>query len=196
MPKLQYPYSWFPGRPRTLVKQPTTTRISLARAADDLLYELEQLAATEVVISCDVQPLPDFAGYPETYKSPIDPGVAVSFHLGETTYGFTCDAWDTVAGNMRDIGLAIAHKRLCQYRCTPIDREFFGYKAKVILPTRDSTRRKPWWQVLYVAPDAPAVVIEAAYKSLCKHYHPDRGGTHEAMTELNRAFEEARAHAQ
>lgn len=46
------------------------------------------------------------------------------------------------------------------------------------------------YRILMVAPTAPPEVIKAAYRALCQMRHPDRGGTHEEMVTLNRAFEE------
>lgn len=192
--KLQYPHIWPPGTRRNMKREPTKTQVSLARAADDLIYELILLQATDIVISCDVQPLSGFIGYPEDYEQPIDPSAAVTFKLKGIEYVFTCSDWDTVTGNMRDIGLAVAQKRsIRQRRCTSIEKEFVGYRAKkAFVPNLDAARRSPWWRVLYVSQDAPLTVIEAAYKSLSREYHPDQGGSHEAMAELNQAYSEAK----
>ncbi|PSB33576.1 hypothetical protein [Stenomitos frigidus] len=171
------------------------SKISLARATDDLLYELQSLEATDIVISCNVEPLPAFPGYPEHYETPADPGVAVSFTLNGVPYLFACDDFEAVQGNMRDIGQLLREKRMLSqlHRCATFDREFAGYKA-VSIPVEASPRRKPWWKVLYVSPDAPLTVVEAAYKGLAKTVHSDltpQGGD-AAMIELNRAVEEAR----
>jgi hypothetical protein len=44
-------------------------------------------------------------------------------------------------------------------------------------------------RVLFIAVDAPLEVVKAAYLALAKVYHPDRGGSEEAMRELNLAYE-------
>jgi DnaJ-class molecular chaperone len=46
------------------------------------------------------------------------------------------------------------------------------------------------YSVLYVSPDAPQEVIQAAYRALANLYHPDRGGNPEKMKALNIAFQE------
>ncbi len=48
---------------------------------------------------------------------------------------------------------------------------------------------------LYVAPDAPAVVVSAAYRALAKTTHPDAGGDTATMQRLNLAYELAAAWA-
>lgn len=47
----------------------------------------------------------------------------------------------------------------------------------------------PPHRVLYVAPDAPEIVIRAAFQALAREAHPDRGGSEEVMRELNSAYE-------
>lgn len=50
-----------------------------------------------------------------------------------------------------------------------------------------------WCLTLHVLPTAPRQVVDAAYKALCKLYHPDTAsGSHEKMKQLNQAVEEAR----
>jgi hypothetical protein len=39
--------------------------------------------------------------------------------------------------------------------------------------------------VLHLLPSAPPALIEAAFRCLSKELHPDRGGQHEAMIQLN-----------
>lgn len=43
--------------------------------------------------------------------------------------------------------------------------------------------------VLYITPDAPPEVAQAAYKALAKLAHPDHGGSHHEMVRLNQAYE-------
>lgn len=41
---------------------------------------------------------------------------------------------------------------------------------------------------LWLRPGAPATVVKAVYRALCKELHPDAGGDNEAMGELNAAY--------
>lgn len=50
-----------------------------------------------------------------------------------------------------------------------------------------------WCAVLYVLPNAPEIVVKAAYRALSKAAHPDRGGDTHGMTKLNLALEAAQA---
>ncbi|MBW4581841.1 MAG: hypothetical protein KME42_19925 [Tildeniella nuda ZEHNDER 1965/U140] len=194
-PKMAYPLLWAMGRQRTDQRQAVRSHVSLARATDDLLYELQLLDAVEIVISCNVEPLKQFPGYPERFELPDDPGVAVYFTVDGIPYIFACDDFEAVQGNMRDIGQLLREKRMLSqlHQCASIEREFAGYKAAV-MPVEASPRRKPWWKVLYVSPDAPLAVIEAAYKGLARIVHSDlaQNSDDAAMAALNRAIEEAR----
>ena len=45
------------------------------------------------------------------------------------------------------------------------------------------------YAALHLLPDAPPELVKVAYRCLSLRHHPDRGGTHEKMVEINRAFE-------
>lgn len=49
-----------------------------------------------------------------------------------------------------------------------------------------------WARTLYIQPDAPLEVINAAYRALSMKYHPDRGGKEHLMKQLNNAIKIAR----
>jgi len=81
-------------------------------------------------------------------------------------------------------------------------REVFG---EVVVEDQRSTYRDPFppttprvdpdCAVLYILPDAPRCVIDAAFKALAREYHPDRlpAGErkqgHEWMVRINTAYE-------
>jgi curved DNA-binding protein CbpA len=44
-------------------------------------------------------------------------------------------------------------------------------------------------ETLGLSPDAPEVVIDAAYRSLVKEYHPDHGGSAEEFAEIKQAYD-------
>ena len=45
------------------------------------------------------------------------------------------------------------------------------------------------WRTLYLLPDAPASVVDAAFKALAKVHHPDHGGNEKRMRDINLAYE-------
>ncbi len=52
-------------------------------------------------------------------------------------------------------------------------------------PTRTTPRTE--YHVLHLQPSAPPELVEAAYRTLTKLYHPDRGGDTETMAAINAA---------
>ncbi len=44
------------------------------------------------------------------------------------------------------------------------------------------------FRVLHLRETAPVELVEASYRVLARLYHPDRGGTHEAMQAINGAY--------
>ncbi len=65
-------------------------------------------------------------------------------------------------------------------------------------PTQHRFRRSDPHHVLYLHPDAPRCVVDAAYRALAKERHPDRAPedkrdeAHEEMVALTRAYETIR----
>jgi len=74
--------------------------------------------------------------------------------------------------------------------------EYFPDAETIDLARAAIARRTPgapqWARTLFVQPNAPKAVIEAAYKALSKQYHPDLGGSEQLMKQLNNAIEQAR----
>ncbi len=52
------------------------------------------------------------------------------------------------------------------------------------------------YRTLFVAPDAPPEVVEAAYKALARMNHPDVGGDTATMRQINAAYERLRSRRQ
>ncbi len=60
-------------------------------------------------------------------------------------------------------------------------------KREVVVVPKDTASAH---EVLFILPDAPREVIDAAYKALARMHHPDQGGDEEKMQRINRAYEE------
>ncbi|KAF1084853.1 DnaJ domain protein [Sporotomaculum syntrophicum] len=78
-----------------------------------------------------------------------------------------------------------------------IIENYFPDAETIDLARAAMARRTPetpsWAKALYVQPDAPREVMEAAYRALSKKHHPDLGGSEAMMKQLNDAIEQARA---
>lgn len=198
-----YPLYWPEGWKRTESWKRSTARydVNFARARDELLRSLKLMGVREndIVISTNVPLRKDglpYAGMAE----PKDPAVAVywterrGWNSQRGDYDriprvMACDCWRTVRDNLRAIGLSLEALRAVKRAGATniLDRVFQGFTA---LPA--DTRPRSWREVLGVDLKHPTrAAIDAAFRALAVTAHPDAGGTHDRMVELNRAREEA-----
>lgn len=157
---------------------------------DGLLEELRLMGARNVIVSTSIPLRRD--GLPLA-KPPVDgdPGAAVYFMRKGKPLCLACDQYNAVACNIRAITKSIeALRGLERWGSTDLlDRAFTGFAA---LPARVH-----WSEVLGLPRDARMSAIESAYRARAKKAHPDvEGGSHEAMSALNAAYEEAKAEVQ
>lgn len=201
----RYPLSWPHGWPRTAAhkrkralfhssdrnangwreKRDLTIYAAMRRLTD----ELDRLGACSVLVSTNVETTRD--GQPRSdRRAPDDPGVAVYFKLGGQDRVLACDKWDRVPGNIAAIaGHIDAIRRQERYGVGTLDQAFAGYAA---LPAPGQIAKRPWRQVLNVTEGGGIETAEINYRQLARVRHPDAGGSHDQMTELNEAIAEAR----
>jgi hypothetical protein len=153
-----------------------------------VLHSLRLLGAQQAVISTNVPTRHDGLPY-ATYAEPKDPSCAVYWvHKGKPQV-MACDCWRTVRENLRAIGLALEALRALERSGASqiFERAFIGFAA---LPA--STKR-PWRTVFGINGEhVTRELVDLQYRTRAKFVHPDvQGGSHEAMTELNAARDEA-----
>lgn len=200
---LEWPTTW-PRTPNDQRKRGTFTRpgrsegggwsprrrVTLHEAVQGVIREVRLLSgASDLKISTSLGTKAD--GMPRSSEgAPTDPGVAVYFRRHGRPFVFACDTYTDAGSNLRAIALTLGAKRgIERWGCATAEREFQGYAA---LPGPEhfasagtgAAQAEPW-AVLGVAPDAPAEVVDAAYRALAKKAHPDAGGSTEAMARLN-----------
>lgn len=158
---------------------------TIATARDRLQRELDLLGAVNPVLSTNVELRID--GQPRSdRRDPDDPGVAVYFTLNRKPTTLACDRWDRVADNIIALAKHIeALRGIGRWGVGTADQVFAGYQA---LPAPEQ-----WWQVLGVAATASIAEIDAAWRKLAPHAHPDRDGSDAAMARLNVARDAGRA---
>ena len=189
-----YPLQWPAGWTRTPahLRERSRYRVTQARSQDDLLHSLRLLGARYVTISTNVELRRDGLPY-SNRRPPTDPGVAVYWERNGKPEVIACDSWATVGENIRAIGQAVDALRQLE-RCGAseiLNRAFTGFSA---LPAASgATGPRTWREVLGLDGAGPRTVeqVEAAYRRLARERHPDAGGSHEAMLELNAAREDA-----
>lgn len=194
-----FPLRWPDGWKRTPdVKRKDSNRFEVGpeKAVKELYNTLVRLGAKSIVVSSHLQVgvrgglmLGNARG-----RLP-DPGAAVYFWRSEREFVLAQDAFDTVLGNLRSIGIALEALRTLERHggAHLAERAFGGFAA---LPPPE----KPfnWREELGIDgiqlhnPTLAKTIAEAAYKQLAKGAHPDNGGNAERMARLNKAIEKAR----
>lgn len=188
-----FPLQWPEGWPRTKYRQSdrkfggSVYGLTMGRSRDRLLSELKLLGASTVVISSNVQLRGD--GLPYSQQRKIDdPGVAVYFMFKKRQMVMAADKYDSPAGNLRSLSLAIEGMRQLERHGGGhmMEKAFAGFAA---LPSPDS--KKSWRDVFGVQPDWRGD-LAALYREKARTRHPDVGGNDVLMSELNVAYKDAR----
>ena len=124
-------------------------------------------------------------------KAAGDDVATVEFYLNGEKKSFSCKRFWDYRTNLRALYLILDPVRLAQERGI---LEELARMATAFLPSGSETSKKrPWYEVLQVTPTTSPEVVKASYQALAKQRHPDSGGSEDAMRELNAAFEEFEA---
>ncbi|WP_296203226.1 J domain-containing protein [uncultured Hyphomicrobium sp.] len=184
-----YPLQWPDGWPRTPPgerRRNSPFKVASNTCRRELLDNLRMLGAEHVVVSSDVPVRADGTPYADAARRIIrNPGVAVYFTLKGHQVVMARDRFDRVEDNIRSIGLALEAIRAVERHggSTMMERAFAGFTA---LPPPCSH-----WDILGVPPTATVEQIEAAYRAVAREAHPDAGGSHARMSEINAARDAA-----
>lgn len=199
-----YPLQWPIGWPRTknradsrFTKRDEYGRgpqrsLAVSDGVERVLKELERFAINrqDIVISTNVRTRLD--GLPRSgEKEPEDPGCAVYWEESTSERRvMAIDQYVTVADNLAAIAATLDAMRAIERHggAQILDRAFTGFIA---LPA--PTDKKTWREVMGFEPSevVNAHAIRARYRKLAFERHPDKGGSHDAMVELNGALAEA-----
>jgi hypothetical protein len=163
--------------------------VNFAKARDDVIREICLMSGRHIICSTGIPVKQDGLPY-ASFREPADPGVAIYWTTPKgVSRVIACDAWRTVRENIRAVGLTVQGLRQIGRAGASeiLDRAFQGFTA---LP--EAHRAKPWRDVLGDIP-LNYMAIDAAYRALAKIHHPDVGGTHDRMIEINQARADAMA---
>lgn len=200
-----YPLAWPRGYPRTESRNVAafrsgsggSRRLTVAEAMTRLENQVDKFTkknraqrVTGLIVSTNIQPT--LSGRPRSNQGePYDPGVAVYFTLDAEPKVLCCDRWTRVADNLAAIACTIeALRGIERWGVAEDSRVFAGFAA---LPAPGDVKARTCWAVLGIPPGSNAFQINQAWKALASSVHPDKGGSHEAMAELNNAREQAMA---
>ena len=190
-----FPLCWPDGWPRAVNRDQLhpfggkVHQLTFERARDGLRNELCLLGATNIILSTNVPLRRDGeAAASSARKRMDDPGVAVYFNLKKRPTVMAQDKYADVAANIRSLAMAIDGMRQIGRHGggTMMHRAFSGFAA--IAPP---DWKKPWREVFGVKPDWSGD-LTALYREKARARHPDSGGNHSLMAELNVAYEEAK----
>jgi hypothetical protein len=149
------------------------------------------VADYNVIISTNVQLRLDGLPYSNA-REPNDPGAAVYWGKG-TVKERKCmaiDRYNRVADNLAAIAATLDAMRAIERHggAEILERAFLGFQS---LPPPMSGGR-PWQDVLGLNGNTTLESAEKAYARLAMEIHPDHGGDHDKMAELNNAIHQAR----
>ncbi|MDR6954200.1 hypothetical protein J2X65_003568 [Ancylobacter sp. 3268] len=191
-----FPLSWPEGWERTPAAQRKASkfRTRYAEAYDNLMRELGLLGASSIVVSTNAPLRRDGRPYTDFMEDDVaEPGVAVYFLLKGQPRVMARDGHPRPVENLHAIGHVIAHLRGIERHggSAMMMKSFDGFSA---LPAPGAKRS--WMDVLDFKPNdrsqITAEIIKSRFARLATIRHPDKpGGSHDAMSELNRARDEA-----
>lgn len=184
-----YPLSWPDTIPRAARRESGSFKTSLAGALKNMHDSLRRFGSdsgkplANVVLSSNCS-LGDM--------TPKDPGVAAWLTWDGVQFCIPVDRYQTPAANLQAIHhilearrVELRHGTLALVRAT-----FAGFRA---LPAPPGKRT--WRQVMNFGEGGPALSMDDVkdrFRQLASIRHPDKpGGSHERMTELNNALQEA-----
>lgn len=181
-----YPLYWPEYRPRTPHWKLARSRFKtgFGAAANAAYDQVRLLGGKDTIVSTNVPLRRD--GLPlASAKRVEDAGAAIYFTYKGKYMCFACDRWDRVEDNIWAIAKTIeALRGIARWGTGDmLEAAFKGFLA---------ISSRTWYEILGVRPDTPLSEIESAYKVRAMKAHPDNGGSHEAMSELNTAIAEAR----
>lgn len=189
------PLCWPEGIPRGRMRERSRFKArSFAAAEKELLAELGRLNASQAVVSSSVVDR-------SSQGSSCDPGVAVYFVRRNEAHVMACDTYDRASDNAYALAKTVEYLRGIERNGSASlgAQAFSAFKALPSSGDVGATTRPPrhWRDVLEV-PDAirnrklELELAELHYKRATAKAHPDRGGSDEAMAELNGAIARAR----
>ncbi|WP_208624220.1 hypothetical protein [Paraburkholderia eburnea] len=153
-----------------------------------VLLELSRLGIgrDDIVISTNLKTRLD--GLPRSdQKAPDDPGVAVYW---ETRKGkrrvMAIDQYQKVADNLAAVAATLDAMRAIERHggAQILDRAFTGFAA-LAAPAAG----RPWREVIGVSQtECDLAAVRVAFRRRASAVHPDKGGSHGEMSELNAAL--------
>ena len=119
------------------------------------------------------------------HLSKTERGVTVRFWMGDREVVLTSDDQARPVDNLKKLQLCIEDMRMIDRRGAT------SVMQSAYLQLAPPVKERDPFEVLGLRPGANKALIDAAFKARAQEAHPDKGGTAEAMAELNAARERA-----
>lgn len=182
-----YPLHWPEGLPRTERKASSQFRSSLSAALKNVKSSLELFAKDSGKAVSDIVLSSNVGGIDPGQIA--DTGVAAWFTWDGEQRCIAVDRYPKPEDNLQAIHHIIEARRTeVRHGGLHIVRQTF--KGFTALPAPPGQRG--WREVLGLKGAVTVAQIDAAYRERAATAHPDKGGSSEAMAELNRARSEAK----
>lgn len=176
-----YPLSWPAIFPRSAKREAGRFKSTLPGAIKNVQDSLRLFSADSgkkldnLVISSNVS---------LGVNRPSDPGVSVWFVWDGLEVCIPVDRYTTVEANLQAIHHIIEARRV-ELRHGTLALVRASFQGFLALP---APNKRAWWEVLAVYPESDLDECRKAYKTLASIRHPDKGGSADAMAELNAAW--------
>ncbi len=180
-----YPLQWPSTIPRSPRRESGAFKTSLAGALHNVEHSLELFAKDsrkpirDIVLSSNVS---------LGNAKPTDPGIAAWFVWDGEQICIPVDRYDKPEANLQAIHHIIEARRV-ELRHGTLALVKASFRGFLALPGPTSAR--PWRDVLGCNGARDIETVKASYRTLAAKAHPDRGGSHDAMSELNAALAQA-----
>ena len=166
-----------------------TSKLTIGQARDRVLEALRLLGIRErdIILSTNLQVRLD--GLPRSgQRQPDDPGAAVYWKRPKdlTHRVMAVDQYTLVQDNLAAVAATLEAMRAIERHggAVILERAFTGFAA---LPSPND-----WRHVMGFEETPTFEIVKQWYKALAIQRHPDSGGNENAMSELNRALDEAK----
>lgn len=169
---LRWPAHW--KRTHSYSRKRSKFGVKSTHAASALLMdEMRKMRCTNIIVSSNLHLKPDGHPYARQPALDADAGVAVYFKLKGEPMVIACDQYSKSWENLVALAKTVENLRgIDRWGCSELMRQAFtGFAA--LPPVGGTTSNEVWFTVLGVSENAPAEVVEAAYKALLKKVHPD-----------------------
>lgn len=184
-----YPLHWPENWPRTQSRSSSRFDTSLSKAMSNVENALKKF---ETDSGRKVESIVVSSNFSLGDRNPKDPGVAIYFSWDGLQTCIAVDRYQKIEDNLQAIFHCIEAERtkLRHGGINLVRAAFRGYAA-LPPPFSGASQKKHWSQVMNLNAGATDEEKRARYRELAKKLHPDNGGSHEKMAELNTAYNEA-----